>query len=472
MAATLASVAWAALYSPATVRASDDGPQLRGSLGAEPAVEPRQIAPAADLRGSIREKRAARWRAPESRRLPRRQRTTPTMAEGSAAAHASREGDLPRPRLDAQALQTGALRASPGTGPTSHTVAAIVVGAGYTSNAGPALDKTASPVLRTSADVAHKSRAGDGEFALTAAMADREFLNRSELSNYDYKIDAKWTGGTGGDGRWTAGFSSEKRVDIDEALVQSGGFLEYEWKRGTLTPFIRLSAYYLDYADFAGDFLEFGNQDDRDRLSATALAGAKYGLTDALSLKFGAGIDLKRYRSRVDDFGIERDSSSAFPFAGLAYQNAGVAIDIFYAPVYRQYREAQFTPLLAHTATARSEIKLNANWKIFAATRLGLEETDFLAAKAIREWVVSLGGVVTTPGGSSLGAEVVYTLRDFVDFDRIDQKAELVIRGRTPLANGFFLTAEAKYLDFTTSFGSASTDMLLATLGVGYEISK
>ncbi len=85
---------------------------------------------------------------------------------------------------------------------------------------------------------------------------------------------------------------------------------------------------------------------------------------------------------------------------------------------------------------------------------------------------MSVGGVMTTSGGTSAGLEVAYTLSDFVGFDRLDRKLEATLKAKTPMSERFFLTGEAKYLDFNTNFADARTDMLMGMIGVAYEYGK
>jgi hypothetical protein len=80
--------------------------------------------------------------------------------------------------------------------------------------------------------------------------------------------------------------------------------------------------------------------------------------------------------------------------------------------------------------------------------------------------------VVTTAGGTVAGAEITYTFRDFLGFDRIDHKLEAALKTKTPMGERFFLTTEAKYLDFKTNFADARTDMLMGMVGVAYEYGK
>lgn len=380
-------------------------------------------------------------------------------------------------------IETGAIRpAAPdqdkavlrGTLAEDKSATAISVGfaAGYTTNAGPSLDKRDSGVMRTTAELAHVFERNGQQLSLKGEFADRQYIGRPDVSEMQYAVAAQYGGALKGGGQVSAALKTERRIDVDENVHETAMSVGYEWPKAMLTPFVQMMGAYLDYGSIAGDFLEFGNQDDRDRFSGTAQAGLKYELADKLSLRFGAGADIKRYSGSHDDFGLMRDSTSAFPFVGVSYADGDDTADLVYAPVYRAYREQAFSPLLAHTVAARMQRKVSPALKLFGAARIGLEETDFFIAKTIQEYAVSLGGVVTTAGGTTVGAEITYTLRDFLGFDRFDQKLEVALKTKTPMSERFFLTTETRYLDFKTNFADARTDMLTGLVGVAYEYQK
>lgn len=354
----------------------------------------------------------------------------------------------------------------------STTAVSVGFAAGYTTNAGPSLDKRDSGVTRTTAELMHVIERDGQQLSLRGEFSDRQYIDRPDVSEMQYAVVAQYGGTLKSGAQISASLKTERRIDVDESVHETAVSLGYEWPKAVLTPFVQVMGAYLDYSSIAGDFLEFGNQDDRDRFSGTAQAGFKYELVDKLALRFGAGADIKRYAESHDDFGLMRDSTSVFPFIGLSYADGDDTADVIYAPVYRSYREQDFSPLFAHTVAARAQHKVTSALKLFGTARAGLEETDFFTAKTIQEYAVSLGGVVTTAGGTTADAEITYTLRDFLGFDRVDHKLEAAFKTKTPMSERFFLTAEAKYLDFKTNFAEARTDMLMGMVGIAYEYGK
>jgi hypothetical protein len=440
---------------------------LRGTLHGSNAAG-RLPAPA-KLRGSITDDRRKRGKRPAQPWHPAESRAADLSQPEVKRSSDTMRGvvEVPTP---VSPLTTGAL-AKPPTREGSSTVVGGQLGLGYTTNAGPTLAKVPSMVVSSSLEVAHGRRDGERELSLDAAVVHREFSSASELSTYDYKLKASWAGRVRGDERLSVEVGSEKRADVDEVLARSGGYLEYEWTRPVVSPFARVSAYYLDYSNGFSGFLVGGDQDDRDRVSAVALAGVKYHASKELSAKIGVGTDVKLY-SREPELAWARNSHSLFPFAGLAYDAKNSKAEVVYAPVFRRYEAQQLDPLVAHTVTARGEFRPGARLRLIGSLRLGLEEADFLTAKAINEFVISVGGVITTSGGASLGLEVAYTLKDYVGVSRLDRKFEAVLQGRAPLGDGFFVTAEAKYLNFHSSFVGAETDMAMGTIGIAYQITR
>lgn len=371
-------------------------------------------------------------------------------------------------RSEAEAHLRGTLRDD-----KRETAVSIGFSAGYTTNAGPALDKVASPVTLTTAEILHVQKSADTQVSVNVVVQDQEFLQRREVGTQQYKLAASYTRNLATGGRLATSVVAEKRVEVEDNLAQTGLSVEYEWSRTGPTPFVKASAFYLDYDDISAAFLESGNQDDRDRLSASALIGMKYDMSEFLTIRGGFGIDAKRYAWSFDDFGLHRDNTSVFPFVSLGYADkAAASVEVFYAPVWRHYREPLFDPLFAHTLTARTELKLNSAWKVFAAAKFGLEETDFLIAKTIQEYVLSVGGLVTTNGGSMIGVALASTLKDYVDFDRVDRKLEAALQAKTPIGRDFFLVAEARYMRFRSTFQEVETDMLMATAGIAYQLNK
>jgi hypothetical protein len=413
------------------------------------------------LRGSILEDAApAPW--PQRKGAPRERAAnieTGGIAPVAAKAPVSQEQDTP------------ALR---GTLAEAKTTTAIGIGfaAGYTSNAGPSLDKRDSGVLRTTAELLHVIDRDGQQLSLKGELSDRQYIDRADVSESQYGVLATYGAALKSGAQVSASLKTERRIDVDESVHETAMSVGYEWPKAVFAPFVQVMGAYLDYDSIAGDFLEFGNQDDRDRISGTAQAGFKYELADKLVLRFGAGTDIKRYTESHDDFGLMRDSTSVFPFAGLSYADGADTADLVYAPVYRVYREQEFSPLLAHTVAARAQHEVSSAIKLFGAARVGLEETDFFTAKTIQEYALSVGGIMTLASGTVAGVEVAYTVSDFLGFDRIDHKLEATLKTKTPMSKHFYLTTEAKYLDFKTNFADARTDMAMGMIGVAYEYGK
>ena len=352
------------------------------------------------------------------------------------------------------------------------TAAGVTFGIGYTTNAGPVLSKPPSSFVDAGMAVLHKRVIGGNEATFELAISDREFTQRNDIKLFQYKAQASISGKLATEGQIKTTFGSERPVEPEEDVTQTGVTIQYENPAARLSPLVSVAAYYLDYADIPTLFLEGGNQDDRDRFSTVAQVGLRYRISDAFAVRFGAGTDRKHYVVQKDDFGFMRDSVSYFPFLGAGYASKAIAAEFLYAPVYRTYSDPSFTPLLAHTLTARGEYEINASSKAFVVVRRGLEETDFPPAKSIIEVAVGGGVTVTTTGGSSVTAEIFHTERDFLGFDRMDRKIETTLRGKTPIGNDIYLTAELRYLDFRTSYLDINTDMFLAMVGIAYTYSK
>lgn len=415
------------------------------------------------LRGSLLEDPAM---PAQSRRVRVRVRTQQSANIETGAIQRDAAKPPVAPDQDRAALR-GTL-----AGDKSTTAISVGFAAGYTTNAGPSLDKVGSGVARTTAEMLHVIERDGQQVTLKAEFSDRQYIDRPDVSEMKYAVAAAYAGALSGGGQVSASLKTERRIDVDERVHETAMSLGYEWPKAVVTPFVQAMGAYLDYGAIGGDFLEFGNQDDRDRFSGTAQAGFKYDLLGKLALRLGAGADIKRYTESHDDFGLMRDSTSMFPFVGLSYADGDDTADLVYAPVYRSYREREFSPLLAHTVAARAQHKVGPALTLFGAARAGLEETDFVTAKTIQEYALSLGGMVTTAGGTVAGAEIAYTLSDFVGFDRVDRKLEATLKTKTPVSERFFLTTEAKYLDFRTNFADARTDRLMGMIGVAYAYGK
>ena len=346
----------------------------------------------------------------------------------------------------------------------SQTVVVGVSG-GYTNNAGPTFDETSSPVIETSAFVLHARPLGEGRLSLQADLTDREFTSQSEARNAQFGVQANFALDSAG---ISLTLAAARSVEIDEKITQTSLKVDREWRTESdrLTPFWSGSLAYLDYTDIDQVFVEFANQDDRDRLSASSQAGVKLQISEPFSLTAALGVDAKKYVASRDDFLLDRDNQSAFASAGIAYEDKGVSASLTYAPVARLYDETLFRPLFTNTFLAQATLT-PTDWISASATaRYGLEETDFLDARVMKEFVGIAGFTVTLPDRSSATLEGAYTHRYFDTVDRIDQKYEIQVRAQKPITDAIKLTAQVGYLLFATNIGDLSTDQTTAMLGI------
>jgi hypothetical protein len=134
-----------------------------------------------------------------------------------------------------------------------------------------------------------------------------------------------------------------------------------------VSTFLTSSIAYLDYSDIAAGLLEFGNQDDRDRMSITQEAGVSYKISDDFSLKAGLGSDWKIYTEKSDDFGLNRNSRSLFAFAAADLVDKNSSLSLRYSPVYRSFSDPYFGSLIAHTFAIAGGVSLEDGWTLSTA---------------------------------------------------------------------------------------------------------
>jgi hypothetical protein len=352
------------------------------------------------------------------------------------------------------------------------TALTVSTGAGYTTNAGPTLAKRPSAVLETGLALAHVSRTEARAFDATLDVALRRFPDARDIELLDYRLAATHAA------RWapawtlTHALRAGRSTDVDEDVAETGWTVTSEWALGPVTPFAKVSAVYLDYADLPSIVLEFENQDDRDRLAGSSEIGARYAVTDSLWVSAGGGADAKRYRAAHDDFGLRRDNRSLYPFAAAGYRTASFEAELFLARVRRTFREPSFAPLAATVGSVRAGLALRPGLRLHAGAGISLEETDFLDARTQKEHALTGGLSWQITQAATAIAEATVTSKEFVGFERIDHKLELTVLGKTRIADKTYLTARADYTDFKSTFGGAATDMVQMTLGLAYELGR
>ena len=167
----------------------------------------------------------------------------------------------------------------------SSTAVSVGFAAGYTTNAGPSLEKEGSGGTRTTAEMLHVFERDGHQVSLKGAFADRRYIDRPDVSELQYAVSGMYGGTLKTGAQVSASLKTERRVDVDENVHETAMSVGYEWPKAVLTPFVQVLGAYLDYGAIAGDFLEFGNQDDRDRFSGTVQAGLKYELAEKLTLR-------------------------------------------------------------------------------------------------------------------------------------------------------------------------------------------
>lgn len=372
-----------------------------------------------------------------------------------AAGAAARAGDADA--LRGTLAETGSEKAT--------TAATLSFAAGATTNAGPQFDKVPGAVFEAGAEIQHVRPTSLGELTLSATLRDRQYPDAPDADELAYRLGASLDATAGG--RQTlATLAVQHGTSLDENLTEYSTSWRTVWQRKDWSPFVKISAAYLDYADLVTGFLETGNQDDRDRLSATAEVGLRRTIGEHLALVAGVGIDTKRYTARRDDFGLARDSISGFPFIGATYKAGPLSAELLYAPVLRHYRDPALRDFLAQTVTLRGEMDVARGVKIVGLLRAGIDETDFFTARAALEQAAALGLSFDVTAATKVSLDVTLTRRDHLGIDRLDHKTESTLRTRTRIGEGLYLTSELKYLDFHTTFGGLDTDAASVLIGI------
>jgi hypothetical protein len=349
-------------------------------------------------------------------------------------------------------------------------------GIGATTNAGPTLLESPSAFAEQSLAYARILSTAFGRMDIAANLQNRtytSFRDADELTGAaSIALNRDW-----GTARTVATLAFSSGRDVEERLNDASLVVEHTATSGSTRPYVRAEAAYLDFMDMPGEPGPFQNADDRDRLSARVQAGVRYTISREITLEAGAGLDTKRYRRSTDDFGVDRDSSSAFSLAGFSYASERATFRAIYSPFLRMYRETLFEDTWKHGYRIEGEWKLNGEWKAFAATRYGFEETDFLIASSAYERVVLAGLTVTlaNKATASLAASRSWRAYDglhLLGIGRADEKTEIAFSMEWPLTETLALSGKLNYLDFESSFGPVGTDGLTAVLGVSYAITR
>ena len=349
-------------------------------------------------------------------------------------------------------------------------------GIGMTTNAGPTLLETPSAFVEQSLGYAQILATDFGRVDLAANLQNRRYTSFSEADELTGSASAALTRDWGA-AQTVATLSLSSSRDAEERLTDTSLVIEHTATAVATKPYARAEVAYLDFADMPGEPGPFQNADDRDRLSARLEIGLRHTLTDEITLEAGAGIDAKRYRASVDDFGMNRDSISLFPLMGLAYANDRVTFRAIYSPFLRLYREPIFEDAWKHGYRVEGEVKLSDTWKAFGAARYGFEETDFLIASSAYERVVLAGLTVTFAGKGTASLAASRSWRDYdglglLGIARADEKTEIQFAAEWPFNETLAVSGKVSYLDFRSSFGALETDALTAVLGLTYAVAK
>jgi hypothetical protein len=358
--------------------------------------------------------------------------------------------------------------AKPDTTDSSVAQAAeIGISVGATNNAGPSFSERSSTVVQTKASAIQSRTLEEGQLTLQLDVIDRAFSSQSEARNGLYALKGTFTDDARG---FSLTASSLHSLELDEVVTESSVGFEKQWSSSVVSSssFVSANAAYLDYRDVDNLFLEFANQDDRDRISLTAQAGIKHKLSKAWQLTFALGADTKRYVEQRDDFLIDRNNISTLAVLGSTFQIGAFSASLNYSPVYRVYEDPLFNPLLAHTFAAEANYKVSDHVQMSASAKRSLEETDFLDAKVVEEFISVIGITIVWPERSTLGLQAAYTHREFRGLERTDQKYEAAINFETPLTDRVKLTSQLSYLHFETTFAELETDQLLGLVGISH----
>ncbi|MGE0023134.1 MAG: outer membrane beta-barrel protein [Hyphomicrobium sp.] len=351
------------------------------------------------------------------------------------------------------------------------SVVVMTASVGATDNAGPTLLETPSPFLERGFGYATFSETVFGRLDFSINLSDRIYTDfrqadeRAAISSLTLTKD--WAGQ-----QTIVALAFSGSRDVEERLTETSLSVIHGWTTGTIKPYIKVEAAWLDYSDIPDSFQPFANQDDRDRISSRGEMGLRLTLTEHVELQVGAGIDHKAYLTPNDDFGVRRGSVSPYPLIGIAYAGERGSLKALYMPFWRDYREDLFRDAWKHGYAVEGEFKLTDTLKAFVSARYGFEETDFVIASSAYEAVL-LGGLALTVGKGSVSLAVSRTERSYDDLElagiaRADDKVEVAFTGEMPLVANVSLTGRVSYLDYESTFGEVETDALVASLGLTY----
>ena len=345
--------------------------------------------------------------------------------------------------------------------------AEIGISVGATNNAGPSFSQKSSAVVQTKASAIQSRTLQDGQLTLQLDVIDRAFASQSEARNGLYALKGTFTDDARG---LSISASSLHSVELDEVVTESSVGFEQNWSSsaGLPSPFVRADVAYLDYRDVENPFLEFANQDDRDRISSTLQAGIKHKVSESWLITLALGADAKTYVEQSDDFLIDRNNVSTLAIVGANYQTQALNASLSYAPIYRVYADDNFNPIIAHTFAADLSYAVSDRIQLSANAKRSLEETDFLDAKVVEEFVGVIGVTIAWPEKSTVGLQAAYTQREFRGLERTDQKYEAAVSFETPLTDRVKLTSQLSYLLFETTFAELETDQLLGLVGISH----
>jgi hypothetical protein len=356
------------------------------------------------------------------------------------------------------------------------TVAIVFgTGVGATNNAGPTLLERPSGFLDNSIGYAQIIKTALGRVDVSVNLNNRRYMRFSEADELSGAAAATLTHDWGS-AQSSAALTVTSGSDVEERLTESSLVVEHALTKGDVKPYVRAETALLQYRDLPGPAGPFQNQDDRDRLSSRVLTGLRLTLTDHLTFETGAGVDIKTYLDRTDDFGVDRDSITLFPLIGLAYADERASFRAVYTPFLRLYREPLFDDAWKHGYQIEGEAKLSDEWKVFGAARYGFEETDFLIASSAYERVMLAGTTLTLPQGALTFAASrswrTYDGLGLLAIDRADDKTEFAIAGEMALDQTLSLNARISYLGYESSFGFVGTDALTAMVGLSYAVTR
>lgn len=359
-------------------------------------------------------------------------------------------------------------RIADGDGATS--VAVITTAVGTTTNAGPTFLETPSAFVDRGLGYAQVAETLFGRVDFNVSLSDRHYFSFADADEFTGQAGLSLTRDWGKQ-QTVLTLGASRTRDVEEQLTQASIGVTHAWTDGQAKPYVQAETALLDFGDITGDSV-FANQDDRDRISSRVQVGLRLTLTEHVDLEIGGGVDTKHYLDRHDDFGVQRNSVSLYPLAGIAYMSETVSLRAVYMPFWRSFEEPLFADAWKHGYAVQAEVKLSDALKAFASARHGFEETDFLIASAAYESVV-VAGVVMTIGTGSISLAASDTRRDYdglalLGISRFDHKREIALSGEMPVFENVSLNGRVGYLEFLSSLGDVRTDALTVSLGLTY----